>query len=520
MSESQSSPVFFFDNSDPEMQRAYAQARANFRYFWRELAWERRRIVPALDLACVKAPFSDGDQSVSSPDKAEVEQMWFDEIDFDGETVSGMLLSEPNWLKTVQAGDSVQIPLTQISDWMYAIGGEVYGAYTVNLMRSRMSPQERREHDQAWGLKFGDPNTIRLVPAFYLSPEAEHPMSEAMAAPLKDQLAQNPAMRDSKDDQGWTLLHYQALAGSAATVRVLLENGASPNAVTARGWTPLRLAKLLGWGQSGSALKKFGKHLMALHPRLGVSTWSLNKSISAGTPLLDIPAQVAAHGLSKLEVCHFHFPSTQSDYLARFRAALHNAGVEFYTLLIDEGDLTHPDPTERQRVIALMHRWIDVAAGGGAQRVRVIAGDAVPTPEALRLSADGLREVCRHAKAAGVDVVTENWHTLLDCPEDVLALLAMLPNQIGLKLDFGNWSGERKYADLEKVAPLADCTHAKATFAAPGELDESDFGRCLTLCRDAGFTGPHILIFSDPGDEWTSLDRMRDFARPYVGIDL
>ena len=80
------------------------------------------------------------------------------------------------------------------------------------------------------------------------------------------------------------------------------------------------------------------------HPRLGVSTWSLNKSLTAGTPLLDIPAQVAAHGLGKLEVCHFHFPSTEPGYLAEFRAAVEAAGIEFYTLLIDEGDLTSPDP--------------------------------------------------------------------------------------------------------------------------------------------------------------------------------
>ena len=59
MSKSQSSPVFMFDNSDPEMQQAYEKARATFRYFWREVAWERRRIIPALDLACVKAAFSD-----------------------------------------------------------------------------------------------------------------------------------------------------------------------------------------------------------------------------------------------------------------------------------------------------------------------------------------------------------------------------------------------------------------------------------------------------------------------------
>src|SRR5262249_31335210 len=59
MSESQSSQVFMFNDSDPEMQCAYESARVTFRYFWREVAWERRRIISGLDLACVKAPFSD-----------------------------------------------------------------------------------------------------------------------------------------------------------------------------------------------------------------------------------------------------------------------------------------------------------------------------------------------------------------------------------------------------------------------------------------------------------------------------
>jgi sugar phosphate isomerase/epimerase len=256
---------------------------------------------------------------------------------------------------------------------------------------------------------------------------------------------------------------------------------------------------------------------MSLHPRLGVSTWSLNKSLTAGTPLLDIPAQVAAHGLGKLEVCHFHFPSTIPGYLAEFRAALDAANVEFYTLLIDEGDLTHPDPVERARVITMMAHWIEVAAACGGKRVRVIAGDAVPSAEALAVSETGMNEVLRHADANGIHVVVENWHPLLDSPAEVVTLLEDLKGRIGLKMDFGNWSGERKFTDLPQIAPLAECTHAKAAFPAPGEMNREDFTRCLDICRDAGFGGPHILIFSDPGDEWESLDQMREVVRPYVG---
>ena len=274
MSNSKSSKVFMFDNDDPEMQLAYRNARANFCYFWREIAWERRRIVPALDLTCAKAPFFDDTAADREEDAPEAEQMWFSEVDFDGEFVSGVLLNKPNWLKSVKEGDAVRKPLEEISDWMYAIEGEVYGAYTVNLMRSRMAPRERKEHDNAWGLKFGDPEAIRVVPIEKKSggllkswfgkqkveniEKQEHPMSEAMASSLKESLDGDPTMSVEKDDNGWTLLHHQALAGSAATVKVLLENGADPNAVTNQGKTSLELAKSLGWGKVVELLVKHG----------------------------------------------------------------------------------------------------------------------------------------------------------------------------------------------------------------------------------------------------------------------
>jgi uncharacterized protein YegJ (DUF2314 family) len=252
------SPVFLAEGGDPEMQRAYQSARSTFRYFWREVAWERRRIVPALGLACVKAPFSDGEKGTEG--QPGVEHMWLGEVDFDGRTVTGVLLNAPNWLKTVKQGDAASVPLGTISDWMYAISGELFGAYTVNLLRSRMGRQERREHDDAWGLNFGDPTQIRVAPESNrgggllrgwfgrgrTDPD-EHPMSENMATSLREQLAKNPSLVSAKSDRGWTLLHQQALAGSTATVRVLLEAGADPTALTDHGMTPLQLAEVLGW---------------------------------------------------------------------------------------------------------------------------------------------------------------------------------------------------------------------------------------------------------------------------------
>jgi uncharacterized protein YegJ (DUF2314 family) len=232
------------------MQQAYENARATFRYFWREIAWERQRIVPALDLACVKAPFTDGKQSKRPQGVPEAEQMWLGEVDFDGTFVSGVLLNEPNWLKSVKAGDAARFALGEISDWMYAIHGErVCGAYTVNLLRSRMGPQQREDHDAAWGLNFGDPNSVQLVSdrvRSAMDPE-EHAMSDAAAPSLRAHLAKNPSLVSSKGHNGWTLLHQHASAGSLAIVKVLLEGGADVNALTDQGLTPLQLARSLGW---------------------------------------------------------------------------------------------------------------------------------------------------------------------------------------------------------------------------------------------------------------------------------
>src|SRR5262249_31001626 len=84
----------------------------------------------------------------------------------------------------------------------------------------------------------------------------EHPMSESMASSLKDQLAQDPSLVSATDENGWTLLHQEALAGSSATVKVLLEAGADPNAVTNHGMTPLQLARSLGWEKIVAALER------------------------------------------------------------------------------------------------------------------------------------------------------------------------------------------------------------------------------------------------------------------------
>ena len=241
--------AWWFDGSDAGMDRAIAAARETFRYFWRELSWERRRIVPAFDSMWVKATFTQRDRT---------EHMWIDDVDFDGEHITGTLLNEPHALTNVSEGDTVRVSFPdRLSDWMLVSDDAVRGSFTVNVTRAAMSPDERAAHDEAWGLPFGDPGSVSLVhdPD---EPERDHPMAVAMLPKLDAFLAEDPSRLHATDERGWTLLHTEALAGNAVVVERLLQRGAAPNVRTANGATALALARALGWQRVSELLTAAG----------------------------------------------------------------------------------------------------------------------------------------------------------------------------------------------------------------------------------------------------------------------
>lgn len=272
----------------------------------------------------------------------------------------------------------------------------------------------------------------------------------------------------------------------------------------------------------------------AAAPALAVSSWSLHRALGLTFPnrpdhdveavaeptygpgrmsLLDMPRAIAAIDIDRIEVCSFHVPHRDAGYAAAFRAALAEAGVTLQTLLIEYGDITNP--ATRERDLAWIESWIDTAAAFGAEQARVIAGRSQPTRAALDLSVEGLTRLGHYGDARGIRVITENWFELLPGPREVRDLFDALDDTVGLNGDFGNWSGETKYEDLEAIFDLAICCHAKADFSG-GVLHAEDYRRCLDAADAAGFRGPFTLIYDGPNaDEFRHLLIERDFIRQY-----
>lgn len=269
----------------------------------------------------------------------------------------------------------------------------------------------------------------------------------------------------------------------------------------------------------------------------GVSTWSLHRTLGVmyrdapgyegertaneafGKPqklLLEIPALVAKMGIPRLEISHFHLPSRDASYCNELKAALSEAGVELFTLLVETGDMTHPE--HRARDVAWMAKCVETAGLLGAKRARVIAGHQPFSSLAMLHSVQGFRELVKRGADCGVEIVTENWFPLLETPDAVHELFERLDGSIGLNADFGNWEGERKYADLASIFPLALSCHAKCGWLEDGSPNLADYARCVDVAVASGFDGVYTLVYDAPDpDESQGLAMEQNFILQHLG---
>jgi sugar phosphate isomerase/epimerase len=229
-----------------------------------------------------------------------------------------------------------------------------------------------------------------------------------------------------------------------------------------------------------------------------------------------------------LEIVHFHFPTQESSYFAEVAAAVKDAGVELFSILIDAGDITNPDVARRQQDLAWIRSWIDAAAACGASHVRVVAGyshversgGALADHPVIQLSAQSLRALATYAGDQGVRVITENFRETGSRADQLLAILDLCEGEVGLCADFGNFKGETKYEELGAIFPHADSAHVKAEYDAAGQIIEEEFACGLSLLTESGFDGPMSLIFDSTlhrdESEWDNLIAMRKFVDSYL----
>ncbi len=218
--------------------------------------------------------------------------------------------------------------------------------------------------------------------------------------------------------------------------------------------------------------------------------------------LLELPAFIAAEGIKLLEICNFHLPAIDDNYLAQLRTSLAAAGVTLVNLLIDTGNLSAADDAIWRQDIEAAKRWQGIAAKLGARGVRLDCGTDAPSPAAIQRSCEALRELADYGAGLGLHSSTENWRATSVESHKLLRILDDVGRPLQLCVDFGNAAKTAdKYATLRALLPQATSLHCKGNFTGDA-LDVAEFKRALALVKAANFSGHIALICDGTEDEW------------------
>lgn len=252
--------------------------------------------------------------------------------------------------------------------------------------------------------------------------------------------------------------------------------------------------------------------------RLSLTSWSVHRSLTDGSlTLLELPARMQEAGIGTLEICHFHFPSTDESYINELRAAIDKANVEAFSILIDTGDISSADNDKREADIRTVEEWIDVASKLGTKVVRVVAGEAAADDAAaLARSIEALERIKGYAAERGVGVLTENFRALASTAANCNAILDALGGAVGLCADIGNFPAPVRVEEFSAVIGRASVVHTKASYDDDGTIKADDLRRCLEASVAAGFDGPYTLVYDRDGRSWQGIGQLQEIVKEYI----
>jgi sugar phosphate isomerase/epimerase len=256
--------------------------------------------------------------------------------------------------------------------------------------------------------------------------------------------------------------------------------------------------------------------------RLGLAAYSmrdhLTGKLSPAMTLDDFIERAAAWGVDAVELTSYYFPPDFTPaYVAALKRHCFLLGLDVSTTPI-RNTFTYPAGPEREKEIAHVKRWLDVAADVGSPAIRIFAGDAQkgqPEADARRNCVESIEACADHAASRGVFLALENHGGIVAEPDSLLEIVRAVRSEwVGVNLDTGNFHGTDPYADLARCLPYAVTAQVKVEMQAKGgPKEEADLGRLVRMLKDGGYRGCATLEYEAAEASLTAVPRYLDRLR-------
>jgi sugar phosphate isomerase/epimerase len=247
-----------------------------------------------------------------------------------------------------------------------------------------------------------------------------------------------------------------------------------------------------------------------------VSTWSFhtffetdpNHPAKVLMDVRDFPEMVAdRYHVHNVEIVLPHLRPAEPSLIRDLKARLGKAHSRVVNMPLDFGVLwnkpaiSSTEPAEREAALGMYRKGIDTAHEVGSPTVRCDPG--IVNLEDPSLTIDAYRQLASYARPKGIKVVVENHGAIAKSPEVLVGILKAAG--VGSLPDFGNFPDEEtRERGLRALFPLAGAlAHAKLR-------EGQDFGRCLRIAKESGFTGVFSIEAGGKEDPYVEVQKIAD----------
>ena len=248
--------------------------------------------------------------------------------------------------------------------------------------------------------------------------------------------------------------------------------------------------------------------------KLSLAAYSFREALTGpkkSMTLDDFIDRAATWDLDAVEPTSYYFPDPPTpEYCRRLRRHAFLLGLGISGTAI-RNTFTYPPGPERDREIAHVKRWIDLAVDLAAPTVRIFAGDLqkdTTDAQAREWCIQAIQQCCDYAGTRGVILALENHGGIVSTVDQLLSIVtAIRSDWFGVNWDSGNFRSADPYGDLAKAAPYAVVAQIKTEISPRGVAQEADLARIIGILREAGYRGFIALEYEAKEDPFVAVPR-------------
>jgi len=254
------------------------------------------------------------------------------------------------------------------------------------------------------------------------------------------------------------------------------------------------------------------------HLRIGLNAYSFNRPLTAGTMKLEnVLDYCAAHNIDGVDLTGYYFPgypaAPPDEYVCALKRRAFLNGVTISGSGV-RNDFATADPAARQRDIAMVKAWTDVAQKLGASVLRVFSGPRAPEgrgfDQVLEYMVPAFRECAAYAATRGVILGLQHHNDFLKTADETIRVVKASDSEwLHAILDVGSLRQGDPYEEIARLIPYACTWQIKETVWYGAKETPIDLPRLRALIEKTGYRGFLPIESLAPGDPTAFLEKVR-----------